>query len=173
MELGMTQYASSVSVYQNLLKGRRLWNPKRAFTLNMNERKWQQPQFHLHLITKSHGRWELGLLISSAAIHLRKMMPRMMFRSIQTFFVVNGTFTERFHLCVCVCVCVCARIDFHFTIFVCSLYNYRSSATFKLLHHFGFVRSGLSVRTFRTTDAKYVIFRVGWCKSLKDSTTWY
>ena len=68
-------------------------------------------------------------------------------------FCVNGTFTEHFHLCVC--LCVCAKTDFCFTVFVCSLYNYRLSATFKLLHHFGFVRSRLSVHIFRTTDTNH------------------
>ena len=48
-------------------------------TPTTNERKWQHPQFQLHLITKSHSRWEQGLLTLSATVHLR---------------------------CVCVCVCV-------------------------------------------------------------------
>ena len=26
----------------------------------MKKRKWQQPQFQLHLLTKSHGRWDFG-----------------------------------------------------------------------------------------------------------------
>ena len=101
-------------IYQNLLKGRRLQNQKKknALTPNTNERKWRQPQFQLHLVTKSHSRQELGLSTLSAAVHLQKMMPCTMFRSIQTFFV-NGIFTERFHF---VYVCVCARIDFLFTI---------------------------------------------------------
>jgi len=39
---------------------------KRMSTLNMNERKWQQPWFQLRLtfqFKKSHSRWELGQLI--------------------------------------------------------------------------------------------------------------
>ena len=33
-----------------------------------NERKWRQPLLQLHLVTKSCGRRELGLLTSSAAV---------------------------------------------------------------------------------------------------------
>jgi len=57
---------------------------KRALTPNTNERKWHQPRFQPCLVTKSHGRCELGLLTLSAAVHLRKMMLRTTFRSIQT-----------------------------------------------------------------------------------------
>ena len=60
------------------------------------------------------------------------MRPHTMFQSIQTF--VNDKFTEQFHFLII----FFAQIDFLFTIFVCALY--RLSATFKLLHHFGFVR---------------------------------
>ena len=59
--------------------------------------------------------------------------------SVDSNFSVNGIFTERFHFCCWFFWCACT--DFLFTIFVSSLY--RSSATFKLLHHFGFVRSRL------------------------------
>ena len=71
----------------------------------MNERKWQQPQFQLHLITKSHSRWEQGLLTLSAAVHLRKMMSRTMFQSIQ-FFLWTEYLLNISTLRVCVCVCV-------------------------------------------------------------------
>ena len=79
---------------------------------------------------------------------------------------VNGKFPKRFH-----CVCVCTRIDL-FIIFVCSLYS--PWATIRLLHHFGFVCVlilAYSVCIFRAIDAKYVMFRVGWCKSLKGGVT--
>ena len=97
-------------------------------TSNTNKRKWRQPWLQLYLITKSCGRWELGLPASSAAVLPLKMMLCTMFRSIQTF-SVNGKFTERYHI-------FCAWIDL-FTIFVCS--HYRPWATVRLLHHFGFV----------------------------------
>ena len=81
------------------------------------------------LLTKSCGRWDLGLPTSSAAVLPLKMMPCMMFQSIQTFSVI-GKFTECYHS-------FCAQIDLLFTIFVCS--HYRPWATIRLLHHFGFV----------------------------------
>ena len=104
----------------------------------MNERKWRQPVFQLYLITKSRARYrrELALPTSSAAVDLWKMMLRMMF---QTFFVWTAYLLNVSTLCVC--VCMFARIDFLFTVFVCSLY--RLLATFKLLHYFGFGRSRL------------------------------
>ena len=78
---------------------------------------------------------------------------------------VSSKFTKRLHF-------FCAQIGFLFTIFLCSLY--RSWATFRLLHHFGFVCVlinflGYAVRIFHTTDAKYT-FHVRH-KSLKGSTT--
>ena len=54
-----------------------------------------------------------------------------------------------------------------FLTFVCSLYS--PWATIRLLHHFGFVCAlilAYSVCNFRAIDAKYVMFRVGWRKSL-------
>ena len=50
---------------------------KHASTPNTNERKWQQLQ--LYLVTKSHGRRELGLPTSSAAVLPLKMMQCTMF----------------------------------------------------------------------------------------------
>ena len=82
---------------------------------------------------------------------------------IQTF-SVNGKFTERYHI-------FCALINL-FTILFCS--RYRLWATIRLLYHFGFVmclNSRLYRHIFHATDAKYVMFRVGWRKSLKGSTT--
>ena len=67
--------------------------PGKIPTPNTNERKWQQPRLQLHLVTKSRSRRELGLPTSSAAVVPLKMMPCMMFRSIQTFYG-NGKFTE-------------------------------------------------------------------------------
>ena len=80
---------------------------------------------------------------------------------------VNSKFPKRFH-----CVCVYARIDLLFIIFVCSLYS--PWTTIRLLHHFGFVCVlilGYPVRILRANDAKYVMFHVGWRKSLKGSMT--
>ena len=88
---------------------------KHALTLNMNERKWQQPGLQLYLVTKSRGRRELGLPTLSAAVLLLKTMPCTMFQSIQTF-SVNGKFTERYHI-------FCACIDLLFTIFGCAHYR--------------------------------------------------
>ena len=76
---------------------------KHALTLNMNERKWQQPGLQLYLVTKSRGRRELGLPTLSAAVLPLKTMPCTMFQSIQTF-SVNGKFTECYHI-------FCAQID--------------------------------------------------------------
>ena len=117
------------------------------FTLNMNERKWQQPGLQLYLVTKSRGRRELGLPTLSAAVLPLKTMPCTMFQSIQTF-SVNGKFTERYHIFY-------ARIDLLFTIFVCS--RYRSWATIRLLHHFGFVMC-INSRLYCTH------FSCCWCK---------
>ena len=129
------------------------------------ERKWWQSQ--IHFVTKSHGysRQERGLLTSSAAVLPLKIMPCTMFQSIQTF-SVNGKFTEHDHF-------LCAQIDLLLTIFVCLCY--RLWATIRLLHHFGFVMCVNSrlynVCIFRAINAKYVMFCIGWCKSLKDSAT--
>ena len=82
----MTQYASSVCIriYTNVkLKDTKL-KTKCALTLNTNNRKWHQLQFQPCLVTESHGRGELGLLTSSAVVHLQEMMPRTRFRFIRT-----------------------------------------------------------------------------------------
>ena len=66
-----------------------------------------------------------------------KMMLPAVFWSIQTFYV--GIFTEHFHFPP-------PTDRLWKIIFICSLY--RLSATFKLLHHFGFVRSRLCCTHF-------------------------
>ena len=78
---------------------------------------------------------------------------------------VNGKFTTRSHI-------LCARTDLLLIIFICSLYS--PWATIRLLHHFDFVYVlilGYAVHIFCATDAKYVMFCVGWHKSLKGSAT--
>ena len=75
---------------------------------------------------------------------------------------VNSKFTKRFHF-------FGAQIDL-FIIFVCSFY--RQWATIRFFHHFGFMCMlilGYAVHIFSATDAKYVMFCIGWCKSLKGS----
>lgn len=67
----------------------------------------------------------------------------------------------------------CAWLDFLFAIFVCSLLHCKHSHT-KLFHHFYFVcmlNLGYTVHMFHITDAKYVMFCVGWSKPLKGSVT--
>ena len=69
---------------------------KRMSTLNMNERKWQQPWFQLHLTSqfkKSHSRWELGQLIT---VYFFAHLWKMMLCQIKLF--VNGKLTELSHL---------------------------------------------------------------------------
>ena len=83
---------------------------KHASTPNTNERKWQQPQLQLLLVTKSRGKQELGLPSLSAAVHPQKMMPRSMLQSIQIF--VNDKFTKCFDF-------FCACIDLLFILFIC------------------------------------------------------
>ena len=146
----------TVSVYQNLLKCRRLRNWKQNMRLNMNERKWHQPWFQLCLVTKSHGRWELGLLTLSAVAQLQKMMPRTMFWSIQT-------------LCE-------QQIYWTFPLFRAWILSFSFSRLLNLwidreLHHSGFecTNSMLCCMNFCITDAKYVMFSVDWHKSLKGS----
>ena len=66
----------------------------------------------------------------------------------------------------------CAQIGLLFITFVCSLYS--PWATIRLLHHFGFVCVlilGYPVRIFHATDTKYIMFYVGWRKSLKGIVT--
>ena len=104
----------TVHVYQNLLKCRQLRSHKQN-TL------WRQIQMREHggslefnfiLLPKTRGRQELCLPASSA--HLGKMMPHIMFQPIQTLYEWHIYWTfPLFH----------ARINFHLTIFVCSLYR--------------------------------------------------
>ena len=128
----------------------------------MNERKWQQPQFQLHLVTKSCGRWwELGLP-TSAPVHLRKM-PCTMIQPIQTFCeqCIYWMFPLLFS----------PQIDFPFTIFVRSLY--RSSATFKFPPSFWLCALilGYAVRNFSHQWRKICDVLRQWCKPVKDSAT--
>ena len=67
-----------------------------------------------------------------------------------------------------------ARLDLLFIIFLSAHFQIKSTATIKLLHHFGFVCMlilGYALHIFHTTDAKYAMFCIGWCKSLKGSLT--
>ena len=86
--------------------------------LNISERKWQQPWLQLHLVTKFHGKQELGLPTASPAVLPRKMMPCTMFRAMQTFC------EHQFFVCM-------NRPFYYF--FICSLYS--PWATIRLLHH--------------------------------------
>ena len=90
------------SMYQNLLKCRRLWNQKENVCSHRTQKrkKWRQPWFWLHLVTKSCGRQELGLPTLSAVVHLWKMMPHTMFHSKLFKFFVNSKFTVTFSLFV-------------------------------------------------------------------------
>ena len=176
MEFGTSQWPRTprlsvykLEYYQNLFKCKRLWTneaPKHLSTPNTNERKWQQPRLQLHLVTKSRGRRELGLPTWSAAVHPQKNdtvydvpiyltapppPPLLFFFS---SFFLHEMWRDLF-------------------IFICSLYSkvYRVWATVRLLHHFGFVSCalilGYAVRIFCATDAKYVMFCVGWQIFLK------
>ena len=68
----------------------------------MSERKWQQPR--LQFVTKFHGRRELGLPTSSAAVHPQKMMLCTMFRAMQTTDLLN----------VSIFWCVCTSRPFYY-----------------------------------------------------------
>ena len=76
----------TVSIYQNLLKGRRLRKPKTKHTLTLITNEKMTTAM---ISTSSHyripHRQELGLPTLSSAVHLQKMMPSTMFQSIQTF----------------------------------------------------------------------------------------
>ena len=105
---------------------------KRASTLKYECEKMAIARLDFNFIslsTQFRGRWELGLPTSSSVVHLRKMMLRTMFRSMQTFCErqISYTFT----------LCVCSRIGLLFIIFICSFYS--PWATIGLLHHFGIV----------------------------------
>ena len=78
----------------------------------------------------------------------------------------NCKFTERFHFFSC------AQVDFCLTIFVHSLYRSwviltQVTPSFCLCA----LILGYAVCIFYTTDTKYVMFCIIWCKSLKGSTT--
>ena len=110
----------TVNVYQNLLRFRRLWSWKQicALTLNMND---------------SCSRWELGLLTSSAAVHLWKIMPLMMFWAIQTLceWQIHWTFPLSLsYFCLLtlpsfwLCLCTYSRLFcMHFLYHWCKMLN--------------------------------------------------
>ena len=131
-------------------------------TTNMNKRKRQRPWYQLHLITKSHGSGELRFAdVSSAAQFTFKKWCRT-----QMKLFVNGKFTERHHF-------FCAWLDLISTSFVCSLLYCEYSCS-QVTQSFLAVCSptlGYAVQNFCTTDAKYVMFRIGWHKPLKSSAT--
>ena len=85
----------SLSLWQHLLKDGKIKKPKVKGTLtpNMNEKKWQQPGFYLHLIrpTKSCDRQEPGLP-TYCPLHCSSY-------SIQTFCEWQK-FTEHFHFSI-------------------------------------------------------------------------
>ena len=138
---------------------------KCASTPNMQENKWRQPQFHLHLIiliTKSHSRWEVGLPTSSAAVHLWKMTPHMMLQSTETFCEQQIYWTFPPHLCM-------GRLSFYYfpLLTVTVIVSYRSSYS---VHHFGFICAlinflGNAVRIFHTT----ALMQKTWCFALVDT----
>ena len=99
-------WQNSAEITPVVLIDRKLRNRKKHTRWHCtNERKWQQPQFQLHLNTKSCSRWKLGLLTSFAAAHLWKMMLCTLFWSIQAFQWIA-------YLLNISTLCVCARIDF-------------------------------------------------------------
>ena len=131
--------------------------PKNAFTLITNERKWWQPWFWLHLITKSCDSRELGLPTSSAAVHLRKMMQRTMFWSIQI--LCEWQIYLMFPL-------YCAQIlSFNYFHLLTSV-----SSVILVLQVCALIL-GYAVHIFWITDTKCIMFGVGRLKSLKDSAT--
>ena len=159
MEFAMTQHR----IY--LKTCRRLWNQKKMrikSTPNMQENKWRQPQFHLHLITKSHSRWEVGLPTSSAAVHLWKMTPHMMLQSTKTFCEQQIYWTFPPLLCM-------GRLSFYYLplLTVTVIVSYRSSYS---VHHFGFICALINflcnaVRIFHTT----ALMQKTWCFALVDA----
>ena len=100
-------------VFQNLLKCRRLWNQKQnAHSHWIRMRENGGSLYFDHLVNKSHGRRELGLLTSSTAVYLWEMMPHTMFWSIQIPCEQQIYWTFPLFR---------AQIDILFTIFICSL----------------------------------------------------
>ena len=92
---------------------------------------------------------------------LGKIMPRTIFRSVQTLYEWHIYWT--FPLS-------CTWIDFRFTVFICSLYRLWALINFTLCSN---LVQGVCcrLRIFCITDAKYIMFHIGWCKSLKGSAT--
>ena len=136
------------------------WHP------NTSERKWRQPRLLLHFVTKFHSRRELGLLTSSSAIHLQKMMPSTLFQSMQTFCEQQLYYT---FLLFFFFFCVCMNRPFcYFRLLILLPMNYNQvTPSFSLCKCINF---RLCCMHSCAINAKYT-FRVGWCKSLKGSTT--
>ena len=142
-----------VRMYQNLLKCRRLRNQKQ------NTRS--------HQIRENGGSLDFNfiLLLNSAVgenwvwwhRHLWKIMPCTMSRSIQILYEQQRI--ERFHFFVH------GRLSFyyfHLVAFVSSIISALQVCALILSY---------AVCNFCITDAKYVMFAVGWCKYLKGSAT--
>ena len=114
MEFGTTHFVR-VSSSQNFLNGRRLQNRKQ--NKHRNWIRMRENGSSLNFISLQNPsvdkNWVCRHCLSAAVLPL-KMMPCIMFWSIQTF-SVNGKFTEHYHV-------FCAWIDL-FTIFVCSHYG--------------------------------------------------
>ena len=153
----------TVSVYQNLLKCRRLQNRKQnarwhRIWLWMRENGISL-NFSFVSLRKSCRRHELGLPTLSAVVHLRKMMPRTMFWSIQT--LCERQIYWMFPL-------FRARIDFLFPIFISWLMNRSWVPLFWLCLC---TNSRLCCMHFSYHWHKICKSHIGWRKSLKGSAT--
>ena len=72
---------------------------KRAFTLNTNQRKWWQPSFQLHLVTKFRSRRENCVCQHRLLEFIFGKWCCVWCSDLLKFFV-SGKFTERFHFFV-------------------------------------------------------------------------
>ena len=124
-----------------------------------NKKKWWQPWFQLHLVTKSHFRHELGLPTLSAAVHQKWCC---IWCSDLFKLFMNSKFTKRFHFSLCA-----DRHSFYY--FHLLTLNYIPWAPSFWLWLCTNLR--LAACIFHTTDMKYVMFCAGWRKSLKGSET--
>ena len=136
MELGTTHYALSVSIYQNLLKGRWLLRVREnGGSLDFNFISLPNPAVDENWVCWHH----LKQFIPGKWCHIQ------WFDLFKLF--VNGILPEHFHFFLCV-------YGYTFCLF------YRSSATFKLLHHFGFVCSRWCCTHFSYQWCRIVMFHV-------------
>ena len=145
----------TVHVYQNLLKCRRLWSRKQNV-------RWHQIQMRENGSSLNFN----FILLPNPAVdknwvcqHCLLIMPRTMFRSIHTLYKRHIYWT--FPL-------FCVRRDFRFTIFVWSLYRLWTPSVSLCAP---IPRWCCRLRIFHITDSKYVMFHIGWRKSLKGSAT--